>query len=73
MITTTLSELRSRAKHYLDLVEAGETVRVFRNGKAVADLAPVPPELPSWKQRQAQPVRVKGVEIARMIIEDRGR
>lgn len=72
MITTTLTELRSRAKHFLDLVEAGETVRVFRNGKAVADLAPVPPELPSWKLRQAQPLRVSGSEIARLILEDRG-
>lgn len=73
MITTTLTELRSQAKHFLDLVEAGETVRVFRNGKAVADLAPVPPELPSWKQRRAQPLTVSGVDIARMIIDDRGR
>lgn len=73
MITTTLTELRSQAKHYLDLVEAGETVRVFRNGKAVADLAPVPPELPSWKRRQAQPMVVNGADIARMIIDDRGR
>ncbi len=72
MITTTLTELRAQAKHYLDLVEAGETVRVFRNGKAVADLAPVPPEVPSWKQRQPQPLRVSGADIARLIIEDRG-
>lgn len=72
MITTTLTELRNQAKHYLDLVEAGETVRVFRNGKAVADLAPVPPELPSWKQRKAEPLRVSGHEIARIILEDRG-
>jgi antitoxin (DNA-binding transcriptional repressor) of toxin-antitoxin stability system len=72
MITTTLTELRNQAKHYLDLVEAGETVRVFRNGKAVADLSPVPPELPSWKQRKAAPLRVSGPEIDRVIMEDRG-
>ena len=72
LITTTLTELRNQAEHDLDLAEAGETVRVFRNGKAVADLAPGPPELPSWKQRQAQPLRVSGPEIARLILEDRG-
>lgn len=72
LITTTLTELRNQAEHDLDLVEAGETVRVFRNGRAVAGLAPVPPELPSWKQRQAQPLRVSGPEIARLILEDRG-
>lgn len=45
MITATRTELRNQAKPCLDLVEAGETVRVLRNGKAVADLVPVPPEL----------------------------
>jgi antitoxin (DNA-binding transcriptional repressor) of toxin-antitoxin stability system len=38
----------------LDLVEQGETVRIMRHGKPVADLVPVrdeqPLRQPSWKQ-----------------------
>lgn len=71
MKQTTFSELRSHAKHYFDLVEAGETVRVMRNGKPVADIVPLPQDLPSWKRRQAQPLVIEGVALSRVILEER--
>ena len=71
MKQTTFSELRSHAKHYFHLVEAGETVRVMRNGKPVADIVPLPPDLPSWKRRQAQPLVIEGVALSRVILEER--
>ena len=70
---TTFTELRNQAKHFFDLVEAGETVRVLRNGRPIADITPIPVDVPSWKQRKATPVSVVGEEIARLILEDRGR
>lgn len=49
-----LSEFRANASAMLDLVEKGETVRIMRHGKPVADLVPVQPEpgegAPSYQQ-----------------------
>jgi prevent-host-death family protein len=41
MHTLPLSEFRANASAMLDLVEKGETVRIMRHGKPVADLVPV--------------------------------
>jgi prevent-host-death family protein len=67
----TFSELRSHAKQYFDLVEAGESVRVVRNGKPVADIVPVAQDLPSWKRRSVQPLVLDGVSLSRIIMEER--
>ena len=71
MTQTTFSELRSHAKQYFDLVEAGESVRVVRNGKPVADIVPVAQDLPSWKRRTVQPLVLDGVSLSRLILEER--
>ena len=72
MQETTLSALRNQTRHFFDLIEAGETIRVLRNGKPIADIMPVQKDVPSWKQRQVRPVLIDGVEISRLILEDRG-
>lgn len=72
MRETTFTELRNQAKHYFDLVEAGEVVRVLRNGKPIAEIHPIPPDLPSWKRRQARPLVIGGEEISRLVLEERG-
>jgi antitoxin (DNA-binding transcriptional repressor) of toxin-antitoxin stability system len=71
MKLTTLTEVRNHAKQYFDLVASGETVRVLRNGKPIADIVPVVPDLPSWKRRKAQPLILDGVSVSRMILEER--
>lgn len=71
MRQATFTELRNHAKAYFDIVEAGETVRVLRNGKPIADIVPVMADLPSWKRRQAQPLILDGVSVSRMILEER--
>lgn len=73
MIDATFTEFRRQAKHYFDLVQAGETVRVSRNGSPIADIGPVAAAVPSWKQRRAEPLRVPGAEIASLIAQDRDR
>lgn len=71
MKQATLTEVRNNAKQYFDLVESGESVRVLRNGKPIADIVPVLTDLPSWKRRRAQPLVLDGVSVSRMILEER--
>ena len=65
------TDVRNHAKQYFDLVAAGESVQVLRNGKPIADIAPVLADLPSWKRLQAQPLVLDGVAFSRMILAER--
>jgi prevent-host-death family protein len=72
-----LSEFRAQTAAMLDLVEQGETVRIMRHGKPVADLVPVaqaaPARVPHWKL-PIEPLRVvrkEGKTGAQLIIEER--
>lgn len=72
-----LSEFRANAAAMIDLVEQGETVRILRHGKPVAELVPPkvesPSKVPSWK-RPITPlniVRPDGKTGAQLIIEER--
>ena len=67
----TFTEVRNHAKTYFDLVESGESVRVLRNGKAIADIVPVIADLPSWKRCKVQPLLLDGVSAGRTILEER--
>lgn len=71
MKQATFTEVRNHAKQYFDIVESGESVRVLRNGKPIADIVPIAPDLPSWKRRKAQPLVLDGVSVSRMILEER--
>lgn len=73
-----LSEFRANAAAMIDLVERGETVRILRHGKPVAELVPVQPQaeqkVPHWKTpieplNYLKPPSKSG---AQMIIEERG-
>lgn len=66
----TFTELRNHAKTYFDAVEKGETVRVYRNGKPVAQIVPIRGGAPSWK-RVAEPLNIKGLSLSREILKDR--
>ena len=77
MHTIALSEFRAHASAMIDLVEKGETVRILRHGKPVAELVPLKTEvaarLPSWK-RPVEPLRYLKPPVksgAQMIIEER--
>jgi prevent-host-death family protein len=71
MKQATLTEVRNHAKAYFDIVESGESVRVLRNGKPIADIVPVAPEQPSWKRRKAQTLLLDGVSLSRLVLEER--
>ncbi|MEQ1622102.1 MAG: prevent-host-death protein [Methylococcales bacterium] len=71
MKQATFTEVRNHAKQYFDIVESGESVRVIRNGKAIADIVQIMADVPSWKRRKAQPLILDGVSISKMILQDR--
>lgn len=71
MKQASFTEVRNNAKQYFDLVESGETVRVLRNGKPIADIVPITADLPSWKRRTAQPLVLDGESVSRMILDER--
>lgn len=52
-ISVPLSEFRANTSAMIDLVEKGETVRILRHGKPVAELVPMQPQaaqkVPRWK------------------------
>lgn len=70
MKDATFTELRNNAKQYFDAVEAGDTVRVFRNGKPIAEIVPIRSGVQSWK-RQVTPLVIKGLSLSREILKDR--
>jgi prevent-host-death family protein len=77
MHIVALSEFRAHASAMIDLVERGETVRILRHGKPVAELVPTKPELtakvPRWKLpiEPLRMVRKDGKTGAQLIIEER--
>ncbi len=71
MKQASFTEVRNNAKQFFDLVESGESVRVLRNGKPIADIVPITADLPSWKRRTAQPLVIDSELISRMILDER--
>ena len=76
-ISVPLSEFRAHTAAMIDRVEQGETIRILRHGKPVAELVPLPPQdaakVPRWKMpveplRYLKPPSKSG---AQMIIEER--
>jgi len=74
MISLPLSEFRANVSSSLDLVQQGQTVRILRHGKPVADLVPVREserdQLPSWKQPFAPVQLPPGVSLAQAVRDE---
>jgi prevent-host-death family protein len=73
VLEATFTEFRNQAKCYLDAVERGETVRIYRRGRPVAELVPISTRTPSWKNPPDQPLRLEGLCLGEEIIADRER
>ncbi|MEI6068854.1 MAG: prevent-host-death protein [Methylococcaceae bacterium] len=71
MRKVSFTEVRNHAKQYFDRVESGQLFRVLRNGKTIADIVPIVPDLPFWKQRKVQPLVLDSVSISQLILEGR--
>ena len=74
-ITVPLSEFRAHTSAMIDLVEKGETVRILRHGKPVAELVPVKPQVeqkvPRWKQPFEPVVLSSGVSLSQAVLDER--
>ena len=72
MKVVTFTEFRQNATTYFDVVEKGETVKVLRHGKAVAEVIPAQSEerMVSWKQPGLK-MSIKGVSLSREILRER--
>jgi antitoxin (DNA-binding transcriptional repressor) of toxin-antitoxin stability system len=66
----TFTELRNNAKAHFDAVENGETIRVYRNGKPIAEIVPIRHGNASWKQSTSV-LTVKGLSLSGEILKDR--
>ena len=70
MRQTTFTEFRRHAKAYFDAVEAGDVVRVYRNGRPIADITPIPAVEPAWK-RPVPRLTLLGVRASEAVIRGR--
>ena len=72
MKTVTFTEFRQNAASYFNAVEQGETIKVLRHGKPIAEIVPAPNEerTLSWKQPGLR-LSVKGAYLSREILRER--
>jgi prevent-host-death family protein len=72
MKTVTFTEFRQNAATYFDTVEKGETIRILRHGRPVAEVIPAPLEenTISWKQPGLR-LSIKGASLSREILQER--
>ena len=70
MQETNVVELRKRIKHYFDAVESGEVVRVYHNGKPIAEIFPITRRDAAWKQEVPRLI-IPGLSLSREILKDR--
>ena len=72
MTQTTFTEFRKHAKTYFDSVEKGETVRVIRHGKVIAEITPPHESADSraWKKPGLK-LLVPGVSLTKAVLAER--
>jgi antitoxin (DNA-binding transcriptional repressor) of toxin-antitoxin stability system len=68
---TTFTEFRNHAKRFFDCVERGETVRIYRNGRPVAELMPFSIHTPAWKNPPKVRLSLCGLMLSEEIVADR--
>jgi prevent-host-death family protein len=72
MKMVTFTEFRQNAASYFDAVEQGETLKVLRHGKPIAEIVPASNEerALSWKQPGLR-LSVKGASLSKEILKER--
>ena len=71
MRETTFTELRNHAKTFFGAVEGGDTVRVYRNGRPVADIVPVKAAMPAWKKPPRTQLSLGSLSLSDEVLADR--
>jgi antitoxin (DNA-binding transcriptional repressor) of toxin-antitoxin stability system len=74
MREVSFTEFRKNAASFFDSVEQGETIRVLRHGKPVAEVFPVQPAPRALSWRRPGPMlEAKGASLSREILRERRR
>jgi antitoxin (DNA-binding transcriptional repressor) of toxin-antitoxin stability system len=63
--------LRTHAKIFFDAVESGETIRVYRNGRPVADIVPIKAAMPAWKRPPQIRLSLGSLSLGDEVLADR--
>ena len=71
MYETTLSDLRQHCRRTFDRVEQGETVRVLRNGRPIAEIVPIRSASGPIGLAPARPLTIPGVRLSGLISDER--
>lgn len=70
MVNISFTQFRQEAKKYFERVEKGETIRVLRHGKVIAEIIP-PTKLETKSKNQTFPMVIPGVSLSRAILAER--
>ena len=72
MKTLTFTEFRKKASKVLDRVEGGETIRVMRHGRAIAEIVPAKrnKHVPAWRRPGPRMV-IPGASLSKAVLEER--
>ena len=72
MKTATFTEFRQNAASYFNDVENGESIRIIRHGKPVAEIIPASKDSgsPSWKKAHLK-LTIKGASLTKEIMRER--
>jgi len=71
MLQATFTDFRKHAKAYFDAVEKGETVRIIRHGKVIAEVNPADhAKKLSW-QNPGLKLNAKGASLTKSILQER--
>jgi len=74
MRQVSFTEFRKNAASFFNSVEQGETIRVLRHGKPIAEVVPTRavPRMLSWKRRGLM-LETVGASLSREILRERKR
>lgn len=72
MVTISFTQFRQHAKDYFDAVSKGETVRILRRGKLIAQIIPPTPKGTSFKKNEPQ-VTLEGVSLSQAVLAERAK
>ena len=73
MRTVRFTEFRNNASRYLTEVENGESLRIIRHGKAIAEVTPPSLDIdktPAWRKKGLK-LSVKGKSLSSAVLEER--
>lgn len=67
----SVAQSSKKIDHYLTLMEEGERLQLIREGKAIAEIIPLPPQKQGWKRKIRKATLLKDVNTTELIEAER--